>query len=267
MPLFTARDGTRIRFEVAGEGHPLILIPGLGGSARVWGPFPRTLGAWFRAVAYDPRGFGGSAAPPAAITMDSMVSDVDDLLNALSVGRAHFFGISMGGIIAQRFAAERPDRVARLVLVSTTRRMTPWSRRVLDVLEIMARRLSPREFVKLMAAFSLSPGYFDSGPHRSADLETALLPAPGEMASLLAQIEALRSLDAAGGAPAVRAPTLILSGRRDFLTPPSAAEDLKASIENSRLVFLEGGHACLMENTDEGVVEVLSFLREPGPPE
>ena len=194
--------------------------------------------------------------------MDSMVSDVRDLLDGLNVARAHLFGISMGGIVAQRVAAEHPDRVGRLVLVSTTGKMTPWSRRVLEMFDIMARRLSPKEYVRMMAAFSLSPEYFDAGAHRSADLESGLMPTPAEMESLKAQGEAVRSLEPGRAAGAVRAPTLILAGRRDFLTPPSCAEDLRASIEGARLVFLDGGHACLMENTDEGVVEILSFLRE-----
>ncbi len=113
----------------------------------------------------------------------------------------------------------------------------------------------------MMATLSLSPGYIDSGAHRAADLEAALIPERDEMGSLQAQIRALKTLEGEGPAPGVSVPTLILSGRRDFLTPQSCAEALHQSITGSRLAFLEGGHACLMENTDEGVVEILSFLK------
>lgn len=257
------RDGTALQYEVYGKGHPLVLVPGLGASARVWGAFPQALGAWFRVVAFDPRGFGASPAAPETITMETMVSDLVDLLDALEIPRAHFFGVSMGGIVLQRLAAAHPDRVARLVLVSTTGRMSPWARRMLDVFEILTARLDPGEYVRVMAALSLSPAFFEGGRSKPEDFEKALEPRPEEMASIPPQIAAVRSI--AGEPPAadrIGAPVLILSGRQDFLTPPFSAAALHAALPDARWVELEGGHACLMEATEEGLVHVLGFLRE-----
>ena len=89
-------------------------------------------------------------------------------LDGLGIASAHVFGVSMGGVIAQRFAAEHPDRTGRIVLVSTTGRTTGWSSRMLDFFETLATRLSPREWAASMATLSLSPAYFDGKGSRPA---------------------------------------------------------------------------------------------------
>ncbi|MHC4779203.1 MAG: alpha/beta fold hydrolase, partial [Planctomycetota bacterium] len=265
MPIIEAADGTGIRCEILGEGPPLLLIPGLGASSKVWGAFPKAMSAYFKVVSYDPRGFGGSPAAPSKIDMNAMVSDVSILMTELDLGRTHLFGVSMGGIIALRVASIRPESVAKLVLVSTPGRMTPWARKMLDLFEIMARRLPPKEFVEVMAALSMSPDIVDSGSKRIRDLENALIPGESEMECILAQVDAVRSLGNTPLPTDVGAPTLILSGRKDFLTPPSQARELASAIPDAELFSLGGGHACLMENTEEGIVRLLAFLQGESP--
>ncbi len=271
MPAIETRDGTRIAYETFGEGRPLVLIPGLGASSRAWGGFPRALGDHCRAIAFDPRGFAGSPAPPSSITLDTMVSDLLDLLDSLSIPSADLFGVSMGGILARRFASLHGERTSRLILVSTPGRMTPWARHMLVLFEIMARRLSPREYVRMMSAMSLSPDSLDQNPRIAEDLESGLLPQEGEMDCILAQLRSLQSLPRPSGRGAgtrdvepLPHRTLILAGRRDFLTPPTGVSDLRALFPNSEAVYLSGGHAALMENSQEGVVEILRFLRAGG---
>jgi len=261
VPAITASDGTSIRVEIHGKGEPLVLIPGLGASARVWGSFPKAMGAHFRTVAFDPRGFGGSPADPAGISMDSMVSDLLAILDGLGLDRAHLFGVSMGGIVAQVFAARHPDRVRRLVLVSTTGNMSAWSLRMLDLFDLLVRRLEPEEFVRVMAPLSLSPATFESRPGRVPEFESALLPTAEEMGRIPAQIEAIRSLAGSSPARGIRAPALILSGKRDFLTPPENAGELRRLLPDAEFKALAGGHAFLMENIDEGILHILGFLR------
>jgi pimeloyl-ACP methyl ester carboxylesterase len=219
------------------------------------------MGAYFRVIAFDPRGFGSSPAPASRIDMATMVSDIADLIRALALPRAHVFGVSMGGILALRFASENPSLVSKLVLVSTPGSMTRWSRKVLDLFEIMVRRLPPQEFVAMMAALSLSPPTVSEGAWRVRDLENALVPRASEMAAIRAQVEAVRSLGTAPLPESIEVPTLILAGRRDFLTPPEQAEELHRALSGSELHWLAGGHACLMENTDEGIVRILAFLQ------
>jgi pimeloyl-ACP methyl ester carboxylesterase len=262
MQAVTVRDGVSLRVETFGSGAPLVLIPGLGGSMRVWGPFPRAMGAHFMTVAYDPRGFGGSVAQPCSITMGSMVSDLADILDSLRIAKAHLFGVSMGGVVAQQFAARHPDRTDRIVLVSTTGRMTRWSGRVLDMFETLARRLEPSEWAAAMATLSLSPKYFENPMNRPGEFERGLTPAQGERDGILAQIAALRSLSDAGRTTGPAAPALVIGGRTDAITPLSASADLARSIPGARLKELDGGHACLVERTDEGLVEILSFLKK-----
>jgi 3-oxoadipate enol-lactonase len=222
------------------------------------------MGAHFRAIAFDPRGFGASKAPPATVTLSAMVDDIADLLDGLGADRTHLFGVSMGGILAQRFASDHPGRVSRLVLVSTPGRMSRWARRMLDLFEIMATRLDPKEYVTLMATLSVSPAFFETEPARVKDMENALVPGAREMKTLLAQVEAVRSLGPDPIPARVRAPTLVVAGGRDFLTPPDQADELVKSIPGAERLDLPGGHACLLENTEEGLVRILAFLRGEG---
>ncbi|MHC5079953.1 MAG: alpha/beta fold hydrolase [Planctomycetota bacterium] len=263
MPAITARDGTRIHCEDTGEGPPILLIPGLGASSKVWGAFPKALSAHrLRVIVYDPRGFGRSPAPPDRISMASMTSDVKDLLDGLGVPTVQLFGVSMGGLIALRFTAAHPTQVSKLVLVSTPGKMSPWARRMLDLFEIMARRLSPREYVKMMATLSLSTTPFENQGRRVVDMENALVPDDREMPCILAQVEAVRTLPRQPIVETIEAPALILSGRQDFLTPPSFGEALQELLPHAQRGLLDGGHACLVESTDEGLVRILTFLRD-----
>jgi pimeloyl-ACP methyl ester carboxylesterase len=193
--------------------------------------------------------------------MESMLTDLIDLLDGLEIPSAHLFGVSMGGIIACKCASLHPDRVRKLILISTPGGMTPWSLRMLDVFELMCSRLSPEEYTALMAALSLSPSTFNDKAGRIPEFEKALVPTEDELANIPAQIEAVRSLGKSDSVPAVKAPTLILSGDRDFLTPPSCGTRLNEAIPGSVLVRLDGGHAALMECIEEGVVHILRFLR------
>jgi pimeloyl-ACP methyl ester carboxylesterase len=260
VPEFVTNDSTTIHVDIVGDGPPLLLIPGLGASSRAWGSFPKAMSAYFRVITYDPRGFGASPASPGSITMETMVSDITCVLDGLEIPEAHLFGVSMGGILALRFLARYPTRATRLVLISTPSRMTPWARKMLDLFEIMARKLTPGEFVTMMAALSMSPATLARGGSRARDLERALLPDEVEMENILAQVAAVRSLGKESLPDNVGIPTLVISGKSDFLTPPAQARELSEAIETSELFSLEGGHACLMENSDEGVVRILSFL-------
>ncbi len=108
-------NGARIHYERSGIGFPLVLIHAGIADSRMWEPQAASF-ADFDVIRPDLRGFGDSKLPPGAY---SMMADVVGLLDELGVGRAHFVGCSMGGMVALDIAVEHPERVERLVLVGS----------------------------------------------------------------------------------------------------------------------------------------------------
>lgn len=118
-------EGVRISTEAAGEGPPLILVPGAGGHRSVWDPLWPRLTTVCRCVRYDLRGCGASED-----TTTGGFRHADDLtavLDGLGIERAAVAGVSMGGRIALDFALDHPERVDRLILISPGLADWDWS--------------------------------------------------------------------------------------------------------------------------------------------
>src|SRR5437773_4371679 len=116
----------RCYYEVVGEGDPVLFVAGLGGNCRVWDPVIPYLAQEFSCILTDNRGLGRSVARRKPRTLADYSADMAELLDKLQLERAHVLGLSLGGIIAQRFAIDHPSRVDRLVLVSCAERFTAY---------------------------------------------------------------------------------------------------------------------------------------------
>ena len=114
------KDGLKLRYEIRGKGEPVALIMGFSGSGRGWGePFLKLMEARFKIFVIDNRGTGESDKPDAEFTLGDLAADIAAVLDHAKTPRAHIFGISMGGMIAQEFALAYPERTRGLVLGCT----------------------------------------------------------------------------------------------------------------------------------------------------
>src|SRR5260370_13197496 len=118
MP-FVENLGARIHWDEEGSGAPLLLIMGLGWSSHAWHRTRPVLSEKYRTIALDNRGVGRSEAPPGPYSIAQMAADATAVLNAARVNTAHIFGVSMGGMIAQEFALQYPNKVRSLILACT----------------------------------------------------------------------------------------------------------------------------------------------------
>ncbi len=109
-------NGTQLYYEVLGEGHPLVLIPGGYMDRRMWDDQFQVFAEHYRVIRYDVRGFGRSALPQIPYADRH---DLAALLNYLGVEKTYLLGLSFGGVIATDFTLEYPAMVAALVLVGT----------------------------------------------------------------------------------------------------------------------------------------------------
>lgn len=220
-------------------GAPVLAFSNsLGTSADMWAPQIPELTARFRVLRYEHRGHGGTTAPaPGPYTIADLGADLVDLLDHLGVERASLCGLSLGGMVALWVAAHRPERVDRLVLACTAAELGPpegWAQRAAAVREagsvsVLLAGLLGRWF---------TPGFVDARPD-VAQLMAAML-GGADAEGYAGCCEAIAAMDQRPDLKAVRAPTLVISGAADPVTPPERGLELQAGIPGASLTVLAG---------------------------
>jgi 3-oxoadipate enol-lactonase len=117
MPTICISDAD-LYYEMSGEGEPVLLIHGLGGSAQDWDRQIAAFRSSYRVIAFDLRGHGRSEKPIGPYTVAQFARDAAGLLGALGIDSAHVVGWSLGGMVAFQLAVDRPDLVRSLVVVN-----------------------------------------------------------------------------------------------------------------------------------------------------
>ena len=259
MP-YTTSGGTRIYWEESGAGEPLLLIMGLGYPHEMWFRTRPVVSEKYRTILFDNRGVGKSDVPEGAYSLPQMAADAAAVLDAAGVEKARIFGISMGGMIAQEFALNYPDRVNRLVLGCTScggSNGIPAAQKVLDVL--MARaRMTPEEGAQAMVPYI----YDGSTPRDRIEEDLAIrrscYPTAAGYLGQLQAILAWTSFDRLAG---LRAPTLIIHGESDQLIPAGNAPILEQAIAGSRMLMLpNASHIFVTDQPEVSHREILKFL-------
>jgi 3-oxoadipate enol-lactonase len=265
MQTVTAGD-VELYYEQQGDGPDLLLIMGLGAHLGAWALQIPAFARQFRVTAFDNRGAGRSAAPDRPSSIRGMADDTAALLDALGIARAHVVGASMGGMIAQELAINHPQRVDRLVLACSRARSGPL-RHVLAPAQAALRDLdldpAERALVTMPWAYTSA---FMSQPDRVLRALELLRkdPYPIQPHAYRRQQEAVMAHDTLARLGQVRAPTLVLVGAEDILTPVAEAVELAEAIPGAHLhVLPRGGHAFTAEYPDEVNQAVLAFLTRP----
>jgi pimeloyl-ACP methyl ester carboxylesterase len=242
-------DGVAIEYDVRGEGPPVLLLHAFPLGRFMWDAQVEALAATHRVVRFDARGFGGSAVGEGPLTMERIADDGAFLLDHLGIEKAVVGGCSMGGYAAFAFVRRHPQRLAGLVLQDT--------RAGADTAEAKANRVALAARVLAEGASAavevFLPKLVGQTSHRErpdlvAGLRARILATPPQ-----AIANALRGLAARADSretlPSIAAPTLVLVGAEDALTPPSEAATMAAAIAGARLDVIPGaGHLANLEN-------------------
>jgi 3-oxoadipate enol-lactonase len=231
MP-FAERDGTRLYWEQEGSGDPVLLIMGLGMNATGWWRTIPVLAEGYRVLAFDNRGVGRSDRPPGPYSVPQLADDAVAILDAAGEQRAHVYGISLGGMIAQELALRHPDRVRGLVLGATTPGGNLGVPAGDDTLAFFRRRgeMPAEEAVWASVPYNYSPRTRREHGDRIAEDIAQRLRYPIESAPYLAQLEAALGHDAGARLPSIAAPTLVVHDEADVMVPPVNGERLAAAI-------------------------------------
>jgi 3-oxoadipate enol-lactonase len=246
-------EETVLHWESTGDGPPVLLIMGLGLSGGSWWRTVPVLARRFRVITFDNRGVGRSASDTYSLTTEAMADDAVSVLDAAGVERAHVYGISLGGMVAQQLALRHPRRVESLVLGAThpggPRAVVPGR----EVIEFFRRRpgLPQEEAAWASVPYNYGPVCRRHHADRIAEDIAQRLAHPFPADAYRAQLHAARVHNCLGRLDRVRVRTLVVHGRHDRLIPVANAELLAGAIEGAHLWILEqSGHLYPTEQPD-----------------
>ena len=244
--------GVRTHLRQRGSGQALLLLHGANG-AGPWSPYYEALAQRFRLIVADHPGFGLSDRPDWLESMDDMVYHYLDLLEALRLARAHFYGTSLGGWIAAELAVAHPEVVDRLVLVDPAGLKQPG----MDLPDLF--ELTEAEATRLIFH---DQALAEAQPIAGDDPQALLQRIKNQTTfARLAWHPYLYSTRLGRRLQRVKAPTLLVWGRHDRLIPIENAQLWLDGISGSRLSVIEAcGHVPHRERPDELARLVLEFL-------
>ncbi|WP_159705891.1 alpha/beta fold hydrolase [Arthrobacter sp. 18067] len=254
MNFAEAPDGAELVWTEAGEGEPLLLIAGQATSMDGWGPTAELLSRYYRVIRFDHRGIGLSGKGDAErYTTRLLAEDAASVLKAADVDLAHVYGHSMGGRIGQWLAIDHPQRVNTLILAATSGGKWPDA----------ATRPNEAAMEALVSGdmSRLEPLFFDVDWVR-ANPESAhtFFNSSASAWAKARHFKASREHDAWSDLGSIKAPTLILHGAEDALTPLSNGLLLREHIRGSVLVRVPGASHGLHLDHPETVEWIRQFI-------
>jgi pimeloyl-ACP methyl ester carboxylesterase len=254
------QHGTRLYWDEAGSGPPILLIMGLSFTHEMWARVLPSLTPHYRAIVFDNRGMGRSDVPPGPYSIRQMADDAAAVLDAAGVSGAHIVGASMGGMIAQELALRYPDRVLSLTLGCTSYsglfarwphlrflpRQAPWS--AFERRERALRRLL----------------YADTTPEERIEEDVRLrCQCNWSYRGFFNQFLAILRWTSYYRLPRVRVPTLVMHGDQDHLIPMANGRTVASRIPGARFQPIRNaGHILTTDQPERCVQAMLEFLDE-----
>ncbi|MCI2418266.1 3-oxoadipate enol-lactonase [Saccharopolyspora sp. K220] len=224
-----------VNYELSGpDGAPVVVLSNsIGTDLTLWDEQVPALAQEFQVLRYDQRGHGSTAAGPGPYTLKQLSGDVLALLDNLGIRKAHFAGVSLGGMTGMWLAEHAPERIDRLALICTSAELGPpsnWRERAALVREKGTRAMVepslPRWFTAELAGRADIVEKF-GGMLAAADDE-----------GYAGCCEAIASMDLLPKLAEITAPTLVIAGAEDPATPPEHAERIAASVAGARVEVL-----------------------------
>ncbi|MEU4877273.1 alpha/beta hydrolase [Streptomyces sp. NPDC021608] len=282
MPIFTAPDGTRLAHHTAGDGPPLVCLPGGPMQSAAYLGDLGGLTAHRRLVGLDPRGTGASALPAdtASYRCDRQVDDVEALRAHLGLDRIDLLAHSAGANLALLYAARHPERVGRLLLITPSvyaagleitaedrlatarlRSAQPWFASGYAALEAITAGRAAADSWQLVAPFfharwDEEAREFDAAGEKEKNQEAAAAYAADGAFHPAATRRALASFPS---------PVLLLAGEADLGAPPQVMRRFAELFPNAEFVVQPGaGHFPWRDDPERFVTAVKAFLHGEG---
>jgi pimeloyl-ACP methyl ester carboxylesterase len=265
---YVAVAGTSIRVRETGNSHApaVILLHGFGSSLETWEAWAESLAASYRVVRFDLPGCGLSEPDRSGDYTDRRSLElVEGLLDGMGIDKAAFVGNSIGGRISWRFAAARPARVSKLVLISPDGFASPGFEYGKPPQVPAAIKLMKYFLPRVLLRRYLATAYGDPARLSDAVIDRYydLLLAPGNRAAMIGRLQQTILEEPIPLLQHIKAPTLLLWGRKDQLIPFSNSADYLRALPSAHLVeFRDLGHVPHEEAPEQSLKFVEQFLSQ-----
>ena len=245
--------------DSGGTGVPVLLVHAIGCDHRMWEGLGTALSPRFRVIRMDVRGHGRSAVTPRPYSLDQLADDARDLLDSLKIDKAHWVGLSMGGMIGQAFALRHPQRLRKLVLANTT---STYGTQGPQMWEARAKAVGEGGMAAVKE-LAMQRYFTDDFRASSSDIVDRI--GAGFLATdpegYIACCNAIRDLDFSGDLHRIKAPTLVIAGEKDVGTPVAMSKAIADAIPGATLAVIPGAaHLSAVENPEAFNKLVEDFL-------
>ena len=262
MPI-AKTENLNIYYETIGQGHPLVMIRGVGSNADHWYEQVPILSKKYQLLVFDNRGIARTSDPGGSFSTKDMAADTVALMEAVGIKKAHVLGYSMGGMIAQELALAYPAKISGLILVATDCGISlriearpEYSRLFTEMI-----RLGTNEAKTAAADCLFAKQTFESRPDIIQRYAEVSLRFSASRKTLERQWEAITRHDACSRLQNITAPTLVITGSEDVLIPPENARTLAERIPNAQLRLIDGGgHLFVVEQPQQFNEAAFGFL-------
>ena len=259
--------GIEMAYDVEGSGPPVVLLHGYPFNRSMWREQVEALQGSFRVITPDLRGLGETeAGAEERATMNEMAEDVAALLDELKIARVILGGLSMGGYVSLAFTRRFPLRVRALLLADTRPQTdTDEARHAREEQAQKALEEGMSAITDIILKKALAPSTHAERPEIVSRVREMIHSTKPEGAAAALRGMAARS-DQTDFLASILAPTLIIVGSEDQLTPPKDAELMHREIRGSRLEVIEGAaHVSNLERPEEFNRALMEFLRAQQP--
>ncbi|NDZ17367.1 hypothetical protein C7T35_03620 [Variovorax sp. WS11] len=260
MTDFVQAGEVRVAFERAGQGPALVLMHGAEASRQMFAALVPHLAKHFSVISYDQRDCGDTEGPERAATLADLANDAHQLIRALGFKRAHVFGSSFGGRVAQALALLHPRSIDRLVLASTWPLPRPYEELCPDARRLAELRQGLPGTAEELATWFFPEDFLRQRPELRRVFANAR---PASARSARRAVTVTTTLD--NGVADIVAPTLVLAGELDRVVPPTVTLSMAGRIRGADAVLLPAiGHVTAMQAPEVLAHHIVRFLNPAG---
>ena len=258
---FARGDNADIYYEIHGQGTPIVLSAGMGGSGSFWAPQLDALADRHRVILYDHVGTGRSA--PGSRSIAGMADDIASVLDHAGVDAAHVVGHAIGGIVGIELALRRPKRLRSLAVVNGWGRADPFLKRCFEIRKALLNQSGPQAYVRAQPLFLYPPQWISENiVHLDAEEERILKHFPS-VATMNQRIDMFLAFEGGRRLKEINVPTLLSSAKDDALVPAYLTRELAAAIPDSRVHEVDwGAHAFSVVTPEIFNDTLLDFCKE-----
>ena len=260
MTNFAQAGELRIAFDREGDSPPLVLMHGAEASRQMFAALVPHLSKHFTVVAYDQRDCGETEGPERASTLADLANDAQQFITGLGLERAHVFGSSFGGRVAQALALLHPGSIDRLVLGSTWPLPGAYEALCPDAGRLGELRCGLPATAEELATWFFPNAFLEQRPELR-QLFAKARPESARSARRAATVQTTLDKDVAD----ILAPTLLLAGELDRVVPPGVTLSMAERIRGAKAVPLPAvGHVAAMQSPALLASHIVGFLKPAG---